>query len=163
MEIDYYNISQLIGNLSIFLLIIGGNFIGDIFSKDLRNILKTNVFVKHIAGFFIMLFFIGFIQKDLSFKNKFINSFILYILYILIMKTHIYGTIIVIIFICILYINNLYIIDLENNLELNQEISDEINENIIKSKNINKYLLFFTLLSIIFGIIINIYKKKLTI
>tara|TARA_Y100000992_G_scaffold302656_3_gene278052 strand:+ start:15563 stop:16063 length:501 start_codon:yes stop_codon:yes gene_type:complete len=161
MQLDYYNISEIVGNLSIFLLIIGGNFIGDIFSNDLIKLLKNNLIIKHIAGFFIMLFFIGFIQKNISFKDKILNSSILYILYILIMNTYIYGTLFIIICISLLYINNLYIRDLEKTLSINKEISDELNNKIQFNKNINIIILLFTILGIIFGLIFNINKKKL--
>jgi len=160
MKFDLYNISEIVGNLSIFLLIISGNFIGDIFSNDLIKLLKNNIFIKHLAGFLIMLFFVGFIQKNISFKDKILNSFILYILYILIMNNHIYGILITVICISLLYINNLYIKDLEKSLSTNKEISDTINNNIILSKKINVYILSFTIFIIFFGILYN-YKKKL--
>lgn len=160
MKFDLYNISEIVGNLSIFLLIISGNFIGDIFSNDLIRLLKNNIFIKHLAGILIMLFFVGFIQKNISFKDKILNSLILYILYILIMYNHIYGILVAIICISLLYINNLYIKDLEKSLSTNKEISDAIDNKIILSKKINVYILSFTIFIIFIGIFFNIYKKK---
>ena len=55
--------SQIVSKLSIFLFIIAGNYVGDIYSCGIRNFMKEYMFVKHIIGFFIMLFFVGLVQE----------------------------------------------------------------------------------------------------
>ena len=76
------------------------------------------------------------------------------------MNNHIYGILITVICISLLYINNLYIKDLEKSLSINKEISDTINNNITLSKKINIYILGFTIFIVFIGILFNIYKKK---
>ena len=43
--------------LSIFLFIIAGNYVGDIYSCKLRHLFNEHMILKHILGFFIMLLY----------------------------------------------------------------------------------------------------------
>ena len=71
------DMALLVSKLSIFIFIIAGNFSGDIFSCGLRQFLDRYMIVKHIIGFFIMLFFVGLLLEQANFITKIIESIIL--------------------------------------------------------------------------------------
>ena len=49
---------KLISSLAIFLFIIGGNYVGDIYSCKLRRLFNNSMVSKHIIGYFILLLFV---------------------------------------------------------------------------------------------------------
>lgn len=142
----------IISNLAIFLFIIAGNYVGDIYSCSLRKLFNDHMILKHVIGYFILLFFVGLVQKDLLMNEKIISSFVLYIFFILIMRAPYYITLISITLICIMYIINLHIEDLE---KLNNK------DNIDFYKVINNYIFIGVLLICILGLIYFIIKMKL--
>jgi hypothetical protein len=78
------NYSQIVSKLSIFIFIIAANYVGDIFSCGVRSFMKEYMLFKHAVGLFIMLFFVGLIQENLSIKDRISQSFVLYFWFIFI-------------------------------------------------------------------------------
>ena len=154
------NFSQIVSKLSIFLFIIAGNYVGDIFSCGIRNFMKEYMFVKHIIGFFIMLFFVGLVQDKLNIREKISHSIILYLWFIFIMRAPTIITIFTIFIICIIYIIDLYINDLNTKLNENKEINEKNSKQIEFYKNINTFLFIISFIISIFGTIIYIYILK---
>lgn len=128
-------LSNIVSKLSIFILIIAGNFADDVFSCSLRNYINENMLVKHLIGFFIMLFFVGLVLDELTLKQKISQSLVLYIWFIFIMRSPLIISLIIIVIIIIIFIINLYIKDLEN---LKDKETDENNKQIYINK-IRKY------------------------
>jgi len=158
--IDYSfvsDLSQLVSKLSIFLFIIAANYVGDIYSCGIRHLMREYIFVKHIIGFFIMLFFIGLIQEKLSIETKILQSFVLYIWFIFIMRAPTFITIITIFIICSIYIIHLYITDLKTKLEENKEINEKNSKLIEKYTNISNVLFLISFVISITGTIGYIY------
>tara|TARA_B100000424_G_C22887178_1_gene472005 strand:- start:77 stop:718 length:642 start_codon:yes stop_codon:yes gene_type:complete len=148
---DYSNI---VSKLSIFIFIIAANLVSDVYSCGLRHILKEYMIIKHIVGFFIMLFFVGLVQENLTIIQKFSQSFILYIWFIFIMRAPVIITIITIIIICAIYLISLYISDLEAKLEKNKEIGDKNAKLIENYKNLNNILFIISFTISIIGTIV---------
>ena len=128
------NFSKIVGKLSIFLFIIAGNFVGDIYSCGLRHIFNEFILVKHIIGFFILLFFVGLVQENIDFKIRIIQSVILYIWFVFIMRSPMIITLFVIFIIIFIFLIDLYIGDLKNKIEKIKENIDKTNE----KENANK-------------------------
>lgn len=105
--------TKLISNLAFFLFIIAGNYVGDLYSCTLRKIFKDSLVAKHIIGFCIMLFFIGLTQEEFNVKQKIFFSGGLYIIFLIIMRAPYYISLFSVISITLMYLINLYIIDLE--------------------------------------------------
>jgi hypothetical protein len=99
--------------LAIFLFIIGGNYVGDIYSCSLRHLFNDSMIFKHFIGMFIMLFFVGLSDEDESIQIKIRNSVLLYIWFLFIMRSPNNYTLFIILIISILYLLNMYIIDLK--------------------------------------------------
>ena len=98
------NLSLVVSKLSIFLFIIAGNYVGDIYSCGIRQFMKEYMIVKHIIGLFVMLFFVGLIQEKLTVQMRILQSVLLYIWFIFIMRAPMIITLIAILIICIIYI-----------------------------------------------------------
>ena len=152
--------SQIVSKLSIFLFIIAGNYVGDIYSCGIRNFMKEYMFVKHIIGFFIMLFFVGLVQEKLNITDRIFQSFILYFWFIFIMRAPTIITMTAIFLIVIIYIIDLYISDLKTKLEENKEINEENNKLIKQYTSVNNFLFVISFLISIIGTSIYIYILK---
>jgi len=74
----------------IFILIISGNFMALVPCK-LQDELNNNMYVKHLFGLFTMIFFVTLAApvKDKTISAVTFNSFLLYLLFILIIKVHV--------------------------------------------------------------------------
>lgn len=74
----------------IFILIISGNFMALVPCK-LQDELNNNMYVKHLFGLFTMIFFVTLAApvKDKTISAVTLNSFLLYLLFILITKVHV--------------------------------------------------------------------------
>tara|TARA_B100001093_G_C26822167_1_gene1012353 strand:+ start:150 stop:770 length:621 start_codon:yes stop_codon:yes gene_type:complete len=157
------NYSNIVSKLSIFLFIVAGNLVADIYSCGIRHLLKEYMIIKHIVGFFIMLFFVGLVQDKLDIKSKFSQSIILYIWFVFIMRAPMIISIITIILITTIYLINLYITDLKNKLEENEKQTEENSKLINKFTFINNILFIISFLISIIGTLIFLFvlKKKL--
>jgi hypothetical protein len=75
-------------NLLILYLIISSNFLAQTFGCTTRYVATKNMYVKHILGFFTLLYFVNSVNTDktmdefLFFKN-FFKTFLLYVVFIL--------------------------------------------------------------------------------
>lgn len=144
-NINISQISSLVSQLSIFLFIIAGNYAGDLYSCGLRHFFNEYMILKHIIGFFIMLFFIGLLQKEVTLFIKIIQSLFLYFWYILIMRAPTLITLITIILICIIFLINTYIEDIKNK---NQ--SNDINQSNNNKENDSKITYYQNIANILF-------------
>ncbi len=154
------NLSLVVSKLSIFLFIIAGNYVGDIYSCGIRQFMKEYMIVKHIIGLFIMLFFVGLIQEKLTVQMRILQSVLLYIWFIFIMRAPMIITLIAILIICIIYIIDLYINDLKNKLDENEELSEENSNRIDLFTNISNILFVISFIISILGTGIYVYLLK---
>ena len=108
------NGSQSISKLALFIFIISGNFVSDVFSCSLRKILHENILVKHLVAFFILLLFVGLEDTETTMSNKIIMSIGLYAWFIFIMRSPVIVSTIVTVSIVAMYIIQGFIKDYEN-------------------------------------------------
>jgi hypothetical protein len=147
--------------LFILILIISANFLGSLFPCRVQFLLKNNVFIKHLLGFFTMLFFV-MLSSPVKMSNlmEVIKiSLFMYILFIFVCKTTAYIFIIV-----FLLLGSSYLIILYDK-HVNKTISNEDDEKKrLVSKNSLSYLKFLYLVIIlltIIGFIIYLGEKKI--
>jgi hypothetical protein len=62
------NQGRMIG-LFALLVIISGNFLGDLFPKQVRNILDNNVYMKHIFAFMTLVFFVFLTMPEIQLQG----------------------------------------------------------------------------------------------
>jgi hypothetical protein len=106
--------SQHISKLALFIFIISGNFVSDVFSCSLRKILHENILLKHLVAFFILLLFVGLEDTETTMINKIYMSLGLYAWFIFIMRSPLIVSTIVTVSIVAMYIIQGFITDYEN-------------------------------------------------
>lgn len=159
-NINITQLSSLVSQLSIFLFIIAGNYAGDLYSCGLRHLFNEYMILKHIIGFFIMLFFIGLIQKEARLVIKIIQSLFLYFWYILIMRAPSIITLITIILICIIFLINIYIEDIKNKNNQSNNNNKENDSKITYYENIANILFIISFFISLIGTIIFVFLLK---
>ena len=131
--------SSNISKLAIFIFIIAGNYANDTFSCSLRKLINNNMLVKHILGIFIVLFFIGISQDEITIINKMLLSVFLYVWYLIIMRSPLTITLFVVSIIIILYILQEHIND------LNKMLSDDSNMKEVDTLKTQQSIEFYTM------------------
>jgi hypothetical protein len=136
LEIGSSNISKL----AIFIFIIAGNYANDTFSCTLRKLIKDNMLIKHTLGIFIVLFFIGISQDEMTILSKLGLSVFLYIWYIFIMRSPLSIILIVVGIIIIMYILQEHLND------LNAQLNDKTNMKEVDTKNTQDNIAYYSLI-----------------
>ena len=151
-------------NISILLLIISGNYLGELFPCRLQKSLSANIYLKHILGYLTIVFFVSLNDKLVgsSLDKLFVNSLILYIIFMLAIKSNITFLYITMALLMTIYIINLKIDILINNGNINGNINgnndlQQINR-LTKAKTILKYLILCT---ITIGFLLYLGEKKI--
>ena len=154
--------SNKIHYLLIFLFILLANFIGDVSSCSLRLFLNKNMIAKHVVAFFTLLLFVTVeLYENSHIYTILTNTVLMYICFILLMRTYYVFTFVSLGLIAICYILTLHI----NYLKKQDKSIDEIK----KYENIRTNLFIISLISIVIGFIYNIkflndtYKNKFSI
>ena len=149
----------------ILLLIISSNYLAELFPCRLQNLLKNNIYFKHLFGFLTLVFFVSIsienIGGDIFELMK--NSFILYLYFILLTKNNIYFFLTISVILTIIYLAHIELMLIKKK-EKNTSIELAFLE--LYHGNKNKYgldnLLHHSLLIIlILGTIIYMGEKKL--
>lgn len=171
-----------------FILIITGSFISELFNCSIKNILKHNIYIKHIFGLFIMYFLATVSNTNLNNNSEYIKkgfylliAIVLYLIFILISKMYYIYAFIILFLIFTIYIINttlyshlthLYIQNNDDNEDTDNDIDVHKIEHTVHNKTtsiskekiffiINIILLILIFLLLIYGLLINIANKKL--
>ena len=143
-----------IKSLFIIFLIVSGNYLGDLIGCKMKYLLTENIYVKHLLLFLLIFITIGLVneEKDRHPMDIMKDMIFLYILYIIVTRTNIYFTIILLVSIFILYI-----IDEIEKYEIKKSDTEDNKEKFIKMKDyVTKIIIFI----IIFGFIYYLYDKR---
>lgn len=134
-------------------LFISSNFLGELFSCKFREYLSSNMLIKHLLGLIAFGFIVILTKIDFEDDNVLFNgillTFILYIWFILSTRTHVYITIIIVLLFFVMYIINYRVEYLKKKKKSTKNL-----------ESINKYLLIFTAIITILGVINYGYLKK---
>ena len=125
-----------IEGLFIFILIISGNFLAELFPCRFQKALTDVIVLKHLFGFLTLLFFVS-LQTPLDTFNltdAFKNSGILYILFLLLINSHYTTFIVSMVLLTVSYLLTLKI------KENNSNNHDNDKEDIIKIQTSNDTL-----------------------
>lgn len=143
---------SIIKSLFLLVLVISGNYVGELLGCKVRNILHNNVYVKHFTLFSLIYFTLGLVGDNKKHPYTVLKETIeIYILYIILSKTNYYVTGIILLLLFIMYNIDEYqeYMD-ENKKEYDKEKYDNIKDNITK----------LILMLLIFGFIYYLYDKK---
>ena len=172
-KINY--LSSIHKGILFFLLIISGNYIGNLLSCRIQDFFDTQIFAKHIIAFVSLYFFIILVEPELQILNP-IKSLIftipIYMYFLVLSKTESSIFLIVLLSLFTLTLTHLYHNYLLNkineeseeyeNTSKNQKINISNLENMfLKNVDLIKQLILaFILIITIFGFIIYIGMKK---
>ena len=148
-------VSSYMSKLVIFLFIIAGNYVGDIYSCELRHYFNNHMLIKHLIGFLIMFVFVGSIEENINTLQKIGLSIFFYVWFLFIMRTNKYFTLSIILFIVILFIINSHIQDLKKNGE------EKNKKDILYYQKLMNFIFIINLIISIVGLIIfYLYTKE---
>jgi hypothetical protein len=160
------NIANLnIFSVFVFILIVSANFLAELFPCRLQHLLRNNMIMKHLFGVFTMMFFVVFSSNNKE-KNLFkllFNSFLLYVLFILITKCDVYAFYLILIFLGITYIVNILKQNETENIEKEKDNKKKelINNKINMYNNVITIFYFLIIIITIIGVILYIGEKKI--
>lgn len=142
--------------LFLFIFILLGKHISDLLACSVSNIINTHFIIKHFIGFFILYTTIISLETNKSLKELFINSFLIYIWFIITVKTTRRINISIIILLLITYFVYLY------NEKLKQNKNDKNNKKLIKILDLyEKYIVYVLIILSAFGFIVYLGEKKI--
>ena len=81
------NISVIHKGMLLFLLIISGNYIGNLVSCRTQYLFNNNIYVKHLIGFISLYFFIILVELDINPFKALILSIPMYFYFIMLTKS----------------------------------------------------------------------------
>jgi len=145
--------------LFIFIVILTGGNLTNLFPCNFQDLLYNNIITKHIFAFFTLLLFVilttsEIIAEDLP--SIAITTIFLYFIFTLITKCHIH------LFFMILFLLGItYIISIIKTRQFHKNKDKPILENLSIYNNVEYVLYILILILIIVGVTINIGEKKL--
>lgn len=153
LDITFDNLP--INNISILLLIISGNYLGELFPCKFQKSLSSNVYLKHVLGYMTMVFFVTLNDKlaGASLARTFVNSLILYLIFMIVIKSHIVFLYIIFGILMVIYLLTIQIDILEE--------QEKETVSIKRLKTTRKILKIILLAVIPIGFLLYLGEKKL--
>jgi hypothetical protein len=75
----------------IFFLIISANYLGQLYPCKIQEVFSNNIYLKHFFGYLTLLFFVLLAEPNIasSFSNTISKSFLLYMIFLVLMNTNV--------------------------------------------------------------------------
>ena len=158
-----YIINLNIFSVFTFILIVSANFLAEIFPCRVQYMLRHNMYIKHLFGILTMVFFVVLsIDKNKSIFDIGLNSFLLYILFILISKTHWYTFFIIVFILSIAFFINIEKDRSKQLLNDGDEKTNKIINERIKNYDYQTIIIYIlTIFITIIGVLLYMGEKKL--
>ena len=166
--------AKLIDGIFLLTLFISAGYITEILNCRFQKLALSNIYMKHLLSFLILYFLnSSFIVGDKHPTTKLINSVVLYIAFIIIMRQNNIITLILFVLIFVIHLINEYenyysdIYDKLSNTEdviEKEEMRDEIERYkklIINLRNILKIITIITITIAIVGLIVNYHMTRM--
>ena len=163
-DIRHYTIKNIIPNanaLFVFVLIISGNYIADLFPCRVQKLMRENVYMKHLIGFMIMYFLTILTFPELKSISGIESAVFLYILFILTTKIDYIAWVIVMSIYALIYLLNIYVFDLRKKKTKNKKEEKANKKKIIHIKRFITVLIFFNIFLILLGFIYRVGMMKM--
>ena len=165
--IDVYNVGHSAMALFIFILIISGNYLGNLFPCRIQDAFEHNIWLKHFLGYFTLLFFVLLTMPQankLNIKELIISTSITYLFFIILSKTPPMVWLSVFIIYSIVYLLQIKKNDLEdsmNNKKKKTKVKND-DKSLLKTLTIiQEYIVYFSALLIGVGFLTYMGEKKL--
>lgn len=146
----------------LFVLVVSGNYIGELLPCRVQYQLEHNIYLKHLMGVLTLSFFVILTSSRYStFSNigKLVVSFLLYIFFLAFAKTHYSVWFCLIILLSIIYVVSLVKEDIKDNkYKIFKNMAPE--KQITLLSKINHILSIISLIIVVFGVMIYYMEKK---
>jgi hypothetical protein len=141
--------------LLIFILIISGNFLDDLFPCKVQLLMKNNLLMKHLVAFMILYFLTILTIPELKSIKGIISATGLYILFLLSTKINYISWAIVLFIYAIVYLMNIAVSDLKkkNKKTISTKEQKQRENTIIIMRRIMSWLVILNMIIIIVGFI----------
>tara|TARA_B100001564_G_scaffold359681_1_gene382405 strand:- start:2487 stop:3002 length:516 start_codon:yes stop_codon:yes gene_type:complete len=148
---DIKNLTGVIPFLFILSASILTNYAQDVLGCKIQNIFSINPYLKHVTLIFLIYTSLTIFDKKTTPKEHFIKSILIWFLFILFTKNLLRTTIIIYIFMIILFINEDYI---------NYYTNIKNEEKVKQLTKISTYLKYIILILIVLGHILYVIKQS---
>ena len=141
----------------IFILIISGNYLGELFPCKVQDLFTHNIYVKHFLGFITLIFFVTLTVPEFKKSTNILtSSFKLYIAFLILTNTYHSYWLYSFFAIGVMYLIDIYVENIKyNDKEKNYE---KFIENI---ELVKKIIIVSVFISVIIGFIVYLGLKKI--
>lgn len=141
--------------LLIFILIISGNFLDDLFPCKVQKMMKNNLLMKHLVAFMILYFLTVLTIPELKSIKGIVSAIGLYILFLLSTKINYIAWAIVLFIFAVVYLMNIAVGDLKkkNKKHTSKKERKQREDTIIIMRRIMSWLVILNMVIIIVGFI----------
>ena len=139
--------------LFVFILIIGGNFLAQLFPCRFQKDLTDNVLLKHFFGFLTLLFFVTLQSPTEQYvlADAVKNTSVLYTLFLLLINSHHYTFVSSMVLFAVSYLLTLKIKDNNASTNADDELYPEVQNNNDNLEKIKFYIHAIAAVSIVLG------------
>lgn len=139
----------------IFVLIVSGNYLGELFPCKVQQIFNNNMYVKHTLGFLTLLFFVTLTIPELKEQDNFLGyTTIIYLWFVMMAKCYYTLWFVVFGLVGILYVMEMY----KGHTE--KKDGEEGSEDLNLLKTVERIIMVTTFLLTILGFLIYMGAKK---
>lgn len=139
----------------VFVLIVSGNYLGELFPCRVQAIFNSNMYVKHTLGFLTLLFFVALTIPELKEQENFLGyTSLIYLWFVMMAKC--YYTIWFIVFglVGLLYVTQMYKGDKE------KKGSEEGSQDMEMLKQVERIIIVVAFIMTVFGFLVYMGAKK---
>ena len=154
------NLTLVHKGILLFLLIISGNYIGNLFSCRIQEYFDTSIFAKHSIGFISLYFFVMLAEpklQELNPINTLLLSMPLYFYFLILAKSEASIFLIIIVLLVILMVSHVY----ENYIKKKENLSKVESVYLNKVNIIKKVLIGLIVVITLLGFLVYLGMKKI--
>lgn len=144
----------------LFYLLIGSSYIGDLYSGQVKNAIQSNVYVKHLIAFSIILILTKYVTNFYEPYKLLLYALVAYILFVTSTKLDLMWNILILILLIVYYLINNKFMGISNNIMIDQTVSDIDKERIANNmQQIERIIICAIIVCIIIGGTLYLDKK----
>jgi hypothetical protein len=142
------------------ILIISANWMMALYPCRFRALMTENIYVRHVFGFFTMIFFVVLTNSDgsLNLQTTFIDSIYLYTLFIFLLRTPLFIFLAILALLAGLYVLNIKKKEINEDKKIEEKTREEYLRILSIIRNVTSITIYFLLF---LGFFIYLGQKKL--
>lgn len=140
---------NIINVVLLFYLLIGSNYIGDLYSGQMRDLIRSNIYIKHIIAFSIIIVMTKYIMNLNEPYKLLLYSLAAYLLFIISTKLDVIWNILIIMLLLIYFLIENKYNGITDNLQIDQAITDNDKETLKNNMITTKRILIYAIIACI--------------